>query len=292
MTTDYLCHIGIIVCIYSILSMSLDLLVGHTGLMSVAHAAFYGIGAYVSALVSLRVGFSFPVALIISTVGTAAASIFVALVSARLRGDRFVLATLSIQMIVLALFNNLVGATGGPFGLSSIPRPIVLGRSISSSCEFLVLALALAGLAFGVARRIIASSLGRVLRGVRDDETFIQALGKDVVRAKLIAVGISAALASWAGALYAHYVTYIDPTSFTVMESVLVLSMVIIGGAGSSFGPLVGALFLVLLPEGLRFLGLPNAVAANVRQVLYGLLLVGVLMLRPRGFFGRYDFGR
>ena len=108
----------------------------------------------------------------------------------------------------------------------------------------------------------------------------------------MTAFTVSAALAASAGSLYAHYITYIDPSSFTVMESILVISMVIIGGAGSRWGPVIGAVVLVILPEALRFLGLPIGVAANLRQVIYGIVLVAVMMFRPQGLVGRYGFGR
>jgi branched-chain amino acid transport system permease protein len=131
-----------------------------------------------------------------------------------------------------------------------------------------------------------------VLHAIREDEVFTRALGKNTLRYKVTAFAVSAALAASAGSLYAHYIIYIDPTSFTVMESILVISMVIIGGAGSPWGPLVGAVVLVTLPEALRFVGLPSSVAANLRQIFYGALLVIMMMFRPRGLVGRYGFGR
>ena len=135
--------------------------------------------------------------------------------------------------------------------------------------------------------RISASPFGRVLHAIREDSDFAESLGKDSRRFKFTVVLISGALAGLAGSLYAHYVTYIDPSSFTVMESIAVLSMVIVGGAGTLWGPLLGATVLVSLPEVLRLVGLPDSVAANVRQILYGALLVLVLAKRRRGLTGR-----
>ncbi len=150
----------------------------------------------------------------------------------------------------------------------------------------------LAAFAYLIVRRITTSPFGRVLRAIRDDEGFTQATGKNTLRFKVGAFAVSATLAAAAGSLYAHYVTYVDPTSFTVTESILVISMVIIGGAGSPWGPLIGAAILVTLPEALRFLGLPSSLAANLRQVFYGALLVAMMMLRPKGLVGRYGFGQ
>jgi branched-chain amino acid transport system permease protein len=150
----------------------------------------------------------------------------------------------------------------------------------------------LATVAYLIVDRISSSPFGRVLRAIREDETFAQSLAKNTTAYKVTAFCVSAALAASAGSLYAHYVTYIDPTSFTVMESILVISMVIIGGAGSRWGPLIGAIALVTFPELLRLVGLPASVAANLRQILYGSLLVVMMMLRPRGLVGLYGFGR
>jgi len=130
------------------------------------------------------------------------------------------------------------------------------------------------------------------MHALREDEVFAQSLGKNTVRFKVVTFALSTALAASAGSLYAHYITYIDPTSFTVMESILIISMVIIGGAGSLWGPLVGAVVLVTLPEALRFVGLPSAVAANLRQIIYGSLLVVMMMFRPRGLVGKYGFNK
>jgi branched-chain amino acid transport system permease protein len=155
-----------------------------------------------------------------------------------------------------------------------------------------VLAGIVAVLAYWVVRQIAESPFGRVLRAIREDELFTRALGKNTLWFKVAAFAVSAALAASAGSLYAHYITFIDPTSFTVMESILVISMVIIGGAGSRLGPLMGAVVLVSLPEALRFLGLPSPVAGNTRQLIYGALLVAMMTLRPRGLVGKYGFGR
>ena len=127
---------------------------------------------------------------------------------------------------------------------------------------------------------------------IREDTLLASALGKNVLYYKVVAFGISAAFAALAGSIFAHYVTYIDPSSFSVMDSILILSMVIIGGMGSYTGPIVGAIVLATLPEVLRFIGLPSSVGANLRQVIYGSLMVIVIVFRPKGLTGRFSFGR
>lgn len=291
---DYLLQIIFLVCIYSVLAVSLDLLAGQTGLLSLAHAAFYSLGAYTSALLTLYLGAPFFVGVLAGMTVAALVSFLVSLPSLRLHQDYFVIATFGFQMIISTVLKNWIHVTGGQRGISGIPVPLFFGLSIQSRAAFVILALLLATFSYAIVRRISNSPYGRVLRAIREDEVFVEALGKNTLRFKVTVFAITAALAASAGSLYAHYVTYIDPTSFTVLESILVISMVIIGGAGSRWGPLIGAATLVVLPEALRFVGLTvsDQVAANVRQILYGSLIVLIMLVRPTGIAGRYDFGR
>ena len=289
---EYLLHILVLIGIYTILAVSLDLLAGHAGLLSIAHAAFYGLGAYTSALLAVHTGAPFLVGILVGMAVATLVSLVVSLPSLRLHDDYFVIATFGFQMILFSVFNNWIDLTRGPLGIPGIPQPSIFGWAIQSHVGFAVLAALLATFAYVVVGRISTSPFGRVLRAVREDEVFVKALGKNTLWFKVTAFAVSAALAASAGSLYAHYITYIDPTSFTVMESILVISMVIIGGAGSPWGPLIGAVVLVTLPEALRFVGLPSSVAANLRQIFYGILLVVMMMVRPRGLVGHYGFGR
>ncbi|MCI0401423.1 MAG: branched-chain amino acid ABC transporter permease [Gammaproteobacteria bacterium] len=289
---EYLLHILVLVGIYTTLSVSLDLLAGYTGLLSIAHAAFYGLGAYTSALLAVNLGAPFLVGVLAGMTVAALVSFVVSLPSLRLHDDYFVIATFGSQMILFSLFNNWIDLTRGPLGIPGIPPPVMFGWTVQSHFEFVLLTAVLAGFTYLVVSSIATSPFGRVLRAIREDEVFAQAMGKNTLYFKVSAFAVSAALAASAGSLYAHYITYIDPTSFTVMESILVISMVIIGGAGSRWGPVIGAVVLVTLPEALRFLGLPIGVAANLRQIIYGILLVLMMMFRPQGLVGRYGFGR
>jgi branched-chain amino acid transport system permease protein len=289
---EYLLHILVLIGIYSTLALSLDLLAGHTGLLSIAQAAFYGLGAYTSALLAVELGAPFLIGVLAGMGVAALVSLVVSIPSLRLHDDYFVIATFGFQIILFSILNNWIDLTRGPLGIPGIPQPAVIGWTIRSPGGFVVLAAFLTTFAYFVVRRIETSPFGRVLRAIREDEIVGQAMGKDTVFFKVIAFAVSAALAASAGSLYAHYITFIDPTSFTVTESILVISMVIIGGAGSRWGPLIGAAILVTLPEALRFIGLPSSVAANLRQIIYGALLVIMMMVRPRGLVGKYGFGR
>ena len=143
-------------------------------------------------------------------------------------------------------------------------------------------------LTFFVIRRIVNSPFGRILRAIREDETAALAVGKDVNKYKIIVFAIGAFFAGIAGSLYAHYITFIDPSSFTVMESITILLMVVFGGMGSLSGSFIGAAVLVILPELLRFVGMPSSIAAPLRQMIYGLLLVILMLKRPQGIVGKY----
>ena len=289
---EYFLHILVLIGIYTVLAVSLDLLVGQTGLLSIAHAGFYGLGAYTSALLAVRLGASFLISLVAGMAVAALVSLVVSFPSLRLHDDYFVIATFGCQMILFGIFNNWVSFTRGPLGIPAIPQPTIFGWNVRSRISFVLLTALLAVCSYLVVTLLARSPFGRVLRAIREDEVFAQSLGKNTLRFKVTAFAVSAALAASAGVVYAHYTTFIDPSSFTVTESILVISMVIIGGPDSTWGPLIGAAVLVTLPEALRLLGLPGSVAANLRQVFYGVSLVVIMMVRPRGLVGRYGFGR
>jgi len=287
---EYLLHIMILIGIYVILSVSLNLIAGCTGLLSIAHAAFYGIGAYVAALMAINFHSPFIVNIICAIILSGLLGAVVGIPSLRIRDDYFVIATFAFQVITFSVLNNWVSFTGGPMGLPGIPQPTLFGLQISSHVGFLMLVGIFCALTLLVTHKIVRSPFGRVLKAIREDEVFARAAGKNVAAYKVLVFVIGAGMAAVAGVMYAHYISFIDPTSFTVIESIFILSIVIIGGAGSLWGPVVGAVVLVVLPELLRFIGLPSSVAANVRQIIYGGLLVAFMIWRPQGFLGEYAF--
>jgi branched-chain amino acid transport system permease protein len=287
---EYLIHILILIGIYTILSVSLNMISGYTGLVSVAHAAFFGIGAYVAGLMALMCHSPFMINVLCAVILTALFGIFIGLLSLRIHDDYFVIVTFAFQVITFSIFNNWDSLTGGALGLSGIPRPKILWVTISSDFGFLVLVAFFDIAILLIARRIVRSPFGRVLKAIREDEVFAQAAGKNVAAYKILIFLLGGGIAAVAGVIYAYYISFIDPTSFTIMESIFILAMVIIGGAGSLWGSVAGAIILVSLPELCRFLGLPSSVAANLRQILYGSLLVLFMLLRPCGFLGEHSF--
>lgn len=289
---EYIIHIVILITIYIMLTLSLELLMGQGGLLSLAHAAFYGIGAYSSAILAVSYGTSFITGIIVGCLIAAAVSFVISLTSIHLHEDYFVIGTFGFQLVLSGIYSNWISLTSGPYGISGIPKPSLFGYQFVSIYSVALLTILAAGLVYLLLYRICTSPFGRVLRAIREDEVFVRALGKNSFSFKAKSLAVSAVIAAFAGSLYAHYITFIDPSSFTLTESVLVLSMVIIGGAGNLIGSVVGATVLVTLPEVFRLLGLPVAIAYQLRQILYGSSLILMMMFRPRGLLGKYGFGR
>jgi branched-chain amino acid transport system permease protein len=280
---EYILHLFILICFYTLLSQSLNLSAGFTGLISLAHAGFYGIGAYVTAILSIKFGVSFwssiPFAMLIS--GTIA--FIVSLIALRTIEDYFIICTLGIQVIIFSIMNNWMDLTRGPLGIPGIPSISLFGFDFDSKISFLLLSLFFVAIIWFVLRNISKSGFGKTLTAISEDEIYSQSIGKNVYLSKTVSFTLSAMFAAIPGTLYAHYISYIDPTSFTVNESIFILSIVIIGGLGNLIGSFLAAAFLVLLPEALRFVGMPDSIAANMRQIIYGLILVIVVMTGKNG---------
>jgi len=287
---SYIFHILTMINIYLILSISLNVLVGYTGLLSLCHAAFYGIGAYISALLMTKLGISFFIALPIAIIGAMILSLIVSAPSVRLKGDFFILTTLAFQIISFYILYNWIGLTQGPYGIRGIPSPIIFGHSISGPVNYFFFSLIIALLCLGAVGIVLKAPFGQVLKAIREDEVFAQSLGKNITKFKIQAFIIASGLAAVAGVLFAHYVTYIDPTSFSFDEAIFLLSIIIIGGVGNIKGPIVGVVLLLVIPEILRFIGIPDTVAPNIRQIIYGLLLILFMYFRPQGIAGNYKF--
>lgn len=282
----YLAHYLVMVGIYSILALSLNLLVGYAGIFSLAHAALYGIGAYASAVAALKLGLGFWGGMIVAAGVGGLASALVAIPSLRVAGDYYIVASFGLQMVILTIFVNWTDVTNGHAGLAGIPRPNLFGIAIDDPFKYVVLTFVIAALTYAIGHRLTNSAFGRRLRAVRDDEIAALAIGKDVVRTKIVIVMISSALGALGGSLYAHYITYINPSSFTLEESIFITSLVILGGTQRLAGPIVGAAILLAIPEALKFLAIPDTIAAPMRQIIYGGLLIAFMFLRPEGILG------
>jgi branched-chain amino acid transport system permease protein len=205
----------------------------------------------------------------------------------KLKGDYLALATMGFTFVVYAVAINWTDLTRGPLGLPGIPAPTIFGFSFSDISSFLILAVVIALISYLIIKKITLSPFGRVLEAVRDNELSAKILGKNTFKIKTVALGISAFFAGIAGSLYASYITYIDPSSFTLLEIMPVLAIVIIGGLGSLEGTIVSTIILILLPEPLRFIGFPSSIVGPIRQIIYALVLLLILIYKPKGFYGK-----
>lgn len=285
---EYLIHIGILICIYAILGLSLNLVVGFTGLLSVTQAAFYGIGAYVTAILLTSTGMNFFLALICGMAITAVMSFLIGFVLSKFKDDYYALGSFGFNIIIYSIFLNWQSLTRGPLGIPGIPRPSLFGFTFSDNISFLLLSIVLALIVYGICHYVTKSSFGRVLKGIREDEQAISVFGYHTLWYKLAIFVVSAMLASIAGSLFASYITFIDPSTFTLNESIFLLAIVILGGLANNKGAVLGAACLILLPEILRFVGFPSDIAAQMRQVTYGIILILLMLYRPQGLVGEY----
>ena len=294
--------LGTIFAIWAILAVSLNLVVGFTGLLSVGHIGFFGIGAYTVAILTsdtayeqLRTdaiptyGWPFFAALPVGAALAGLTAIAVGVVFNRFRDDIFVLVSFGFAIIAFNIFLNWRSLTRGAFGIHEIAKPAIGGWVLDGELEFMGLAFAILALVVLICWFITTSSFGRVLTAIREDEQAAEVFGYQVTHYKLAVWVISAMMAGLAGGLFASWTRFIDPNSFILLESMLLVSIVILGGLATIWGSLLGAMAFVLLEEGMRFLPfLPTEYIGQARQVILGVLLVLLMMFRPQGLVGRY----
>jgi branched-chain amino acid transport system permease protein len=273
--SPYVLYIGVMSGLYIVLAQSLNLVLGYSGLLSLASPAFFGVGAYVAALLALRLGWDSIVTLAFAALAGVIAGIGIGFPSLRVSRHSFVIVTLSATLLLQLVALNWDDVTRGPLGLSNIPPPRLLGLVIQSRTEWYYLAAAAAGAAVFLTWLLVSSRFGRAMIAARDNEQLALACGIDVFRMRLFTFCFSGALAAVAGALYAHFISYIDPGvfGFSVSESLLI--MVILGGSATLWGPVAGALIFTALPEMLRL-------APEIRSLAYGIILLLVVLYRPR----------
>lgn len=281
-TNRYMMHIFITCIIYVIIAQALNLLVGYTTYTSFGHNAFYGFGAYASAIFMKTLGLSFwialPLAVILVAVVAFCAGYFP--LRMRLKGSYFALVTMALGLVLVAILHNQDGLTGGPAGFPGIPSPgSFLGIPLDSRRAYYYLVLVFAALVVFLIHRIINSKLGRAFKSIGQDEDTAESIGINVGYYKILCFVISAALTGLAGSLFAHYSRFLGPDMFGSFEAVDMLTMVIIGGMGTIVGPIIGAITIVVLPEILRGL-------AEYRQVIFSIFLIVTVLYMPTGLYG------
>ncbi len=286
---DYVLGVLILLLIYVILTVTANLIVGYAGLFSVAHAAVFGIGAYVTTILMVDHGLNFFLTVPFAVAMASVTGSLIAIPAVRLVGFYLAIASFGLQFVIMSLMLNLKGFTRGADGIPGIPNASLFGFKFGSRESMLILVAVLAAITVILLWRLVNSPFGRVLRAVRDDEIAAAAMGKPVVRYKVLAYSIGSGLAALAGSAYAAYYRYVDPSAFDVKESIFILSMVVIGGSGSIRGSLAGATVLVLTPEVLRMAHLPNSITSSVRQIISGLLLTVFMLWRPQGLIPEHS---
>jgi len=276
-------HLLVVITIYGILSIGLNLIMGITGLFNIGHVAFYGIGAYTSGLLTLAGVPWFP-SMLAAVFLTGFIAFLIGLPTLRLVGDYLAVVTMGLGEIARAVFKNWISLTRGPMGLPGIPHASLFGFEFDQPEEFLLLSFLSLLLVYIIAESLLHSPFGRVLKGIREDETAVQALGKSTYRFKMWALVIGSGMAGLAGSLFAHYITFIDPSSFVMWLTFFIFTIIMLGGAGNNLGAVVSTAVFVSLREGLRFVDLPEWLnPAALQQLLFGVLLLITTIFVPRG---------
>ena len=280
-TVPYFLHLMILALIWVVIAQGQNLIQGFTGYVSIASAGFMGVGAYASTLLCLRLGISVWMAMFCAPFITALIAVFVGYPSLRVKGHYFAIVTLAYNLVIFIILNNFSSLTGGEGGLTNVPRPegfSIAGYRLAFDGReaYYYLVLFAAMFATSVCALILRSRVGQVLLSIRQNETLAQAVGIETWHYKLFAFVLSAAFAGLAGALYAHFIGFLNPEPFGVDQSLNAILAVILGGSGTLSGPVVGAFLVVALPEYLR-------VADTLRLVVYGALLILTTIYMPRG---------
>jgi len=276
---EYLATILILVGINVMLAASFNLIIGKAGLASIAHPIFYALGAYTSGLLAIHTGLNAVAATLAGGAVAALFSLMMSLPSLRVAGDYLMITSIGFQLGLLQVIKNLE-FTGSQGGLSNIPTPV---SGPERAFVFCVIALAAAAVTLAAIRWIVRGPYGRAINAMRDDELAFQALGRNATRIKIVIFAIGCGIAGIAGGLYAFYFQYVSPEQFEILASGTMLTMVVVGGMGSTWGPVVGALILVALPQAITFLNLPPSFMAPVQGMIFTLLVILFLFLRPQG---------
>ena len=278
---EYALHIGIMIMFSVMLATSFNLIVGYVGEFPLGHMAFFGIGAYTAALLSVRFGIPFHFTILAATVMAAIFGFGIGAVTLRLRGPFFVIVTLCFAEVLRLVANNWVGLTNGPMGLSGIAKPAwsVGGSGVEEKLWFYYAGLLLAAVSLLVAYRFVYSNVGRAAVAIRENRFVAQSIGIWPFYMGLVTFVLAAAISGLAGGFYAHYISYVGPEVFSFSFMITMIIMVLAGGKGTLAGPVVGAVLVVFLEEFLRDF-------KDLRFSIFGLIVIGVVIFLPRGLMG------
>jgi len=279
---EYIVSLLVLAGLYVILSSSFNLIIGYCGLMSVAHPIFFAFGAYTAGLLAIHADINPVLAVLAGGLVAVVMSTMISLPSLRISGDYLMITSIGFQLAFLEVIKN-IDAVGGGSGLSNIPNTI---SGDGRSATFAVLACGTALLVVLLIRWLVNGPYGRVITAMRDDELAFAAIGRNAMRIKVSIFAIGSGIAGIAGGIYAYYYQYLTPEKFAVHETTAILTMVVVGGMGSVWGPAVGAVLLLALPQLITFVNLPEGLMASLQSMIFSSLVLLFLFLRPQGLFG------
>lgn len=272
----YLRNLLVLWGIFTLLGVSMNIIFGYVGELSFGHAGFFGTGAYVSSLLAIRLGVSPWIGLVCAGIAGGLLGLAVGYLSLRIRGPQFAIVTLSFGTIVYVITLDWTGLTRGPLGLPGIPSPAIGDFFFDNPLPYYYLVLAMTVIALYVTWRLLASRTGRAMVAIRENEFLASALGVNVFGYKLLAFVISTSIAGVAGSLYAHYLLFTSPDTLTTQYVIAMIIIVVIGGRGTLFGPILGAAAFVFVPELLRITG-------SLQLVLFAAVLILFIVFLPKG---------
>jgi branched-chain amino acid transport system permease protein len=284
---NFFWNILILINIYGLLCLGNNFTIGYSGLLNLACAAVFAIGSYSVALLMTELNANFLMALLMAVIVSAVFSLIVGIGTMRYKRTSFALASLACQILVLSTMRNMEW-TRGTLGIHGIPAPSIGGVTFEEAPDFWMLSTVFLGIGLALSSVLQRSRWALTLQAVRDDEVSAISLGKNAGLLRIQAFVVSSIFIGVAGALFATYIQYIDPSSFSLDESIFLLLALVCGGTCNTVGPLVGAVFAIVLPEWLRFLDVPAAYAAGIRNIVFGIIVIALMRVRPQGIAGRY----
>lgn len=287
---EFFLNILIMSGIYAILCLSLNLIMGYGGMFHLGHGGLFAIGAYLAALISLHLGWPFLAEMLGAAIVTTLFGLLISYPSIRLKGDYLSFTTFGFAVVIYAVVNNWSKVTGGPVGLPNVAAINLFGLKVKGDLEYLALIMVFCLITWFIIRRIVKAPFGRTIESMREDEVAATASGRNVNGLRITVFCVGAFFAGIAGVLYVHYIGIADPTGFTTTVSFTIVSMTLIGGAGSLTGPIAGAFLVVIIPDLFRWIGLPGLYAEQLKNIIFSIVLIIIMLTRPQGLLGKLKY--
>lgn len=279
---EYFIQLLTLISIYAITVIALNLSMGFTGLLNLGHMVFFGIGAYISAILTLH-GIPWYIAIFIAGAIASMLGIVICSITSKLKGDYIAMVTLGLVFIAIAVSRNWISLTRGALGLPGVPD------IIRNNFYYMLFTLGIAGLCVLIFYKLINSETGKIFQAIRDDETAAMILGKNTYFYKALSMAVSTFFAGIAGSLFVHHINFVDPTIFELEFFIMILAMLIAGGLGSIKGSIVGVFIVSILSESVRFVSFSPALIGAFRDMAFAVVLIAILLFKPRGIFGKVD---